>query len=64
VVDENSAVLGLPHEKRWPMFADHRDLCRFSDADSHDYRTVVSAINEMIGSISPSKGDSESGRCR
>jgi hypothetical protein len=51
VVDEDSAVLGLPNELVIPVSADHRSMCRFSTAESQKYRPVEDAIVSVVRTI-------------
>ncbi|KAH7261549.1 hypothetical protein BKA59DRAFT_409635, partial [Fusarium tricinctum] len=47
VVDSDSAQLNLPNEKRIPIQANHKAMCKFSSADSQKYRPVLAAIKEL-----------------
>ncbi|KAF3931509.1 Ankyrin-1 [Dactylella cylindrospora] len=47
IVDENSAILDVPHGKSAPLWANHRDICRFEGADSDTFKIVLKAITEM-----------------
>lgn len=47
VVDEDSAILGVPREVIIPINADHRSMCRFFSANSQKYFPINSAIVEM-----------------
>ncbi|KAH6880373.1 hypothetical protein B0T10DRAFT_392290, partial [Thelonectria olida] len=47
VVDPDSAQLNLPNEKRIPIQANHKAMCKFSSADSQKYRPVLAAIKEL-----------------
>lgn len=60
VVDENSGVLGLPHERRRPMPVDHHGVCRFASFTDDNYRKVLSAMREMATLIFPSHDSVES----
>lgn len=44
VVDKDSARLALPNEIPVAVSANHRDICKFSDADSPKYRPIWKAI--------------------
>jgi hypothetical protein len=46
VVDKISATLRIPTERIYPLYASHRDLCRFHSQNS-EYRTVVSEIRRV-----------------
>lgn len=50
IVDKTSASLNLSNEKRIPIQANHRTMCRFSSADSQKYRPVWKAIEELAES--------------
>jgi ankyrin repeat protein len=48
VVEEDSAVIGLPNEIPIPIEADHRSMCKFSNMKSEKYQMVLDCIIEMI----------------
>ncbi|KAK8130582.1 hypothetical protein PG999_002962 [Apiospora kogelbergensis] len=47
VVEEDSAVMGLPNEVPIPIEANHRSMCRFSTNSSEQYRMISDCIKEM-----------------
>lgn len=47
IVQEGSALLGLPNEEPIPINANHRDLCRFGDRRSQDYLVVCRKLLEI-----------------
>ncbi|KAF2454898.1 hypothetical protein BDY21DRAFT_325395 [Lineolata rhizophorae] len=47
VVDQSSAVLGVSHEKSSPLWADHRDICRFESEESDNYKHVLASLQEI-----------------
>ncbi|TRX91012.1 hypothetical protein FHL15_007994 [Xylaria flabelliformis] len=48
VVEEDSAIMGLPNEIPIPIEADHRSMCRFSSMQSEKYQMIVDCIKEMV----------------
>jgi len=55
IVDKESACLGLPNERAVGIGgANHRDLCKFSDAKSQKYLQVGRAIVQMVNSVTTS----------
>ncbi|KAI0543731.1 hypothetical protein F4679DRAFT_577412 [Xylaria curta] len=48
VVEEDSAIMGLPNEIPIPIEADHRSMCRFSSMKSERYQMIVDCIKEMV----------------
>ncbi|KAF5684755.1 hypothetical protein FDENT_6558 [Fusarium denticulatum] len=48
VVEEDSAVIGLPNEVPISIEADHRSMCKFSDMTSEKYQMVSDCILEMV----------------
>lgn len=55
IVNRSSAILNIPHGKYSPLYADHRDICRFENAGSDNYKKVLRAIIEMADEISQQK---------
>ncbi|TGJ72003.1 hypothetical protein EYR41_003922 [Orbilia oligospora] len=55
IVNRSSAILNVPHGKYAPLYADHRDLCRFENAESDNYKKVLRAILEMADEIRKQK---------
>ena len=47
IVDETSALVGVGHERRSPLWADHREICRFENEDSDNYRHVSASLQRM-----------------
>ncbi|OTB11225.1 hypothetical protein K445DRAFT_26789 [Daldinia sp. EC12] len=52
VVDQNSAILGLPgtREKQIALDKDHRNICKFSSHDDPEYQQVAGNIASMVDS--------------
>jgi hypothetical protein len=51
IVDKDSACMNLPNEKPpTPISADHKTMCKFSDAESQKFRPVWMAIKELVDS--------------
>ncbi|KAF4343770.1 ankyrin repeat [Fusarium beomiforme] len=48
VVEEDSAVIGLPNEVPISMEADHRSICKFADMASEKYQMISDCILEMV----------------
>jgi hypothetical protein len=48
IVDIDSARLNLPNERAIPISANHRDMCKFSSANSQRYRPVWEAMQELV----------------
>jgi hypothetical protein len=48
VVEQDSAILGIPHEIAIPIAADHRAMCRFPARESQKYQPVEQAIIELV----------------
>ncbi|KAL6408559.1 hypothetical protein AUP68_08419 [Ilyonectria robusta] len=57
IVNKESAVLNHPNEKKLPVKADHKGICRFSSADSQKYRPVWIAIKELVENALCGKDD-------
>ncbi|KAK6518961.1 hypothetical protein TWF281_003651 [Arthrobotrys megalospora] len=55
IVNRSSAILNVPHGKYAPLYADHRDICRFENAESDNYKKVLRAILEMADEITKRK---------
>ncbi|KAK6340516.1 hypothetical protein TWF696_008842 [Orbilia brochopaga] len=51
IVNSSSGSLDVPHAKCYPLYADHRDICRFKDGDSDNYKKVSRAILEMADEL-------------
>ena len=43
--------MGLPNEKLFAVDADHRDICKFSSAESSTYRAVGSHVALLIKGV-------------
>ncbi|EKG09964.1 hypothetical protein MPH_12926 [Macrophomina phaseolina MS6] len=41
VVEQSSAVIGVTHERASPLWADHREICRFESEHSDNYKHVL-----------------------
>ncbi|PNP78957.1 hypothetical protein FNYG_07822 [Fusarium nygamai] len=48
VVEEDSAIIGLPNEVPISIEADHRSMCKFSDMTSEKYQMISDCILEMV----------------
>ncbi|RKL37927.1 hypothetical protein BFJ72_g7387 [Fusarium proliferatum] len=48
VVEEDSAVIGLPNEVPISIEADHRSMCKFSVVTSEKYQMISDCIMEMV----------------
>ncbi|KAK6332009.1 hypothetical protein TWF718_002547 [Orbilia javanica] len=55
IVNRSSAILNVPHGKYAPLYADHRDICRFENAESDNYKKVLRAILEMADEVGKQK---------
>ncbi|EPS45887.1 hypothetical protein H072_110 [Dactylellina haptotyla CBS 200.50] len=51
IVTRSSAILNVPHEKYAPLYADHRDICRFENAESDNLKKVLRVIVDMADEI-------------
>lgn len=51
IVEEHSAVLNYPYEKRTPVNADHRSICKFESSTDPNYLIIRNAICVVIGSV-------------
>ncbi|EGS19990.1 uncharacterized protein CTHT_0044860 [Thermochaetoides thermophila DSM 1495] len=51
VVDPESARLGYPREKQYPMNADHRSICKFDSPKDENYRIVRNALASTVQNI-------------
>lgn len=55
MVEQSSAVIGVPNERASPLWVDHREICRFESEHSDNYKHVLaglqvvaeSALNQM-----------------
>ncbi|KAA6409764.1 MAG: kinesin light chain 1 [Lasallia pustulata] len=47
VVDERSALIGLPNEKLFPVNANHRMICKIPSSESHEHDTVCLWIAKL-----------------
>ncbi|KAK6952740.1 hypothetical protein Daesc_005034 [Daldinia eschscholtzii] len=61
VVDQNSAILGLPgtREKQIALDKDHRNICKFSSHDDPEYQQVADNIASMVYSAIRARASSE-----
>lgn len=48
IVEQASAVIGLAHEKRIPMYRNHREICKFGQGDADDLRDVMFRLKNML----------------
>ncbi|MCJ1309858.1 hypothetical protein MMC25_003519 [Agyrium rufum] len=48
VVDENSARIGLPNEKLFPVDASHKTICKISIADGQEYEAVGTWVAKLV----------------
>ncbi|RAK99392.1 LipA and NB-ARC domain protein [Aspergillus ibericus CBS 121593] len=51
IVEQQSAVLNVPHEITVPQFADHRNIVRFKSLQDRSFRPVVSRLKEFAGTL-------------
>lgn len=51
IVDEASALIGLPNEKRLPIEANHRTMCKIPSADSQEYQALGAWIVKLTKSV-------------
>jgi hypothetical protein len=51
IVGKESAIIGLPHEQPTPIWANHRDICRYKDKSDESYQKVVHSIRRIAGEI-------------
>ncbi|KAK3936654.1 hypothetical protein QBC46DRAFT_418605 [Diplogelasinospora grovesii] len=49
IVDPESATLGYPREKQFPMTADHRSICKFDSPSDPNYRAIRNALAKTVG---------------
>lgn len=47
IVDRHSAVIDIPHEEVFGLYANHRTMCRFADAADSEYGTVSRHIERL-----------------
>ncbi|KAH7053204.1 hypothetical protein B0J12DRAFT_571100, partial [Macrophomina phaseolina] len=43
----SSAVIGVAHERSSPLFADHREICRFESEKSGNYKHVLASLQQI-----------------
>ncbi|PGH23163.1 hypothetical protein AJ80_02799 [Polytolypa hystricis UAMH7299] len=48
IVGKDSSTLGYPGEVSTPLYADHRDVCKFSSQDDPNYITIRDALKHLI----------------
>jgi hypothetical protein len=51
IVGAKSAILQLGNEISFGIDANHKDMCKFSGADSQKYLPVEGAIKELVNSV-------------
>ncbi|KAL2070557.1 hypothetical protein VTL71DRAFT_13583 [Oculimacula yallundae] len=51
IVDKNSAILGLPHEKCYPLDADHRGVCKFESQRDPNYQKLRNVLSTTVDQI-------------
>lgn len=51
MVEEFSALLHLPRERRIPISRNHTEMVKFSSAADQDYRTVVTHVSREIARL-------------
>lgn len=59
IVDKASATLMIPGEDIYPLYATHRDLCRFPSENS-EYKAVFGALRRIIAQTAPSRTSTHS----
>lgn len=68
VVDQFSAVIGVAHERASPLWADHREICRFESAQSDNYKHVLAALqtiaDESLNEIKDTVSSTGTSICR
>lgn len=52
IVDPESAVLSYPQEKRIPMTADHRSICKFSTVTDPNYIIIRNSLASIVSGLS------------
>ena len=55
VVSKDSATLCLPNERTEYLNANHREVCKYSDASDHNYITVRNAIAAVLADLRDNK---------
>ena len=67
IVTETSALLGVSHERCTPLYANHRELCRFENYDSKNYKLVLGGmlrlVKEAVKDHKTSPSSVGTGRC-
>ena len=48
IVDDDSASLGFPHERKLWIPADHTDMVKFDDRKLVGYKRITGAIIELV----------------
>jgi hypothetical protein len=48
--------MGVPNEQSTPLFANHRDLCRYSGKADGNYQLVVKALQRTAMDIMAERG--------
>ena len=48
IVDDDSATLGFPHERKQWILANHSNICKFRTKDDIGYERVAGALWELI----------------
>ncbi|KAI9693536.1 MAG: hypothetical protein M1820_009188 [Bogoriella megaspora] len=58
IVPEVSAVIGVAHEERIPLYSNHRDMCRFDSPISQSYQLVAEILRKMANDVKAQRGKS------
>lgn len=51
VLEQDSSILGYPHEISGPMIADHHDVCKYSSPEDPNYIRVRNALGMLVTRI-------------
>ena len=54
IVDDDSASLGFPHERKIWLPANHSDMIKYHDREDVSFRRIASAISEIVKDLSES----------
>lgn len=55
IVDDDSASLGLPHERRLWLPANHSDMIKYHDRNDVSFVRVAGAISEIVEDLPESR---------
>ena len=48
IVTNQSARLNWPNERVLPLNGNHSTMCKFSDEDDNDYKTVLTVVKQLV----------------